>query len=196
MERAKESGEQDAAATLGPQIRDLRRRNGLTLAEIAERTGLSIGHLSQVERGLSAPTIRQLQEISAAMGVRINWFFQPVAEPEDDDSVVVRGSRRKTLRLDGLGITDYLLVPHLDGKLELLLCVLEPGSGSGDESYTHEGEEAGFILSGSLELWVDEQRYLLEEGDSFAFESTRPHRYRNPGTVSTRVIWAITPPTY
>jgi transcriptional regulator with XRE-family HTH domain len=188
----------DEGGALGPQIRDLRRERGLTLAQLAEAAGLSIGHLSQVERGLSTPTIRQLQAVGAALGVRIGWFFRPVepASPPDPGAVVVRASARKRLRYDGLGMTDFLLTPGLEGRLELLLCTLEPGAGSGEEPYSHEGEEAGIVLEGALELWVEAEHHLLGRGDSFAFASTRPHRYRNPGEVTTTVVWAITPPSY
>ncbi len=189
------------AEALGPQIRDLRRERGLTLAQLAEAAGLSIGHLSQVERGLSTPTIRQLQAVGAALGVRIGWFFRPVeaqgtAPPPDPRRVVVRAGTRKRLRYDGLSMTDFLLTPGLEGRLELILCTLEPGAGSGDEPYSHEGEEAGIVLEGALELWVERERHLLGRGDSFAFASTRPHRYRNPGEVTTTVVWAITPPSF
>lgn len=186
----------DPVASLGPQIRGLRRANGLTIAELAKRAQMSVGHLSQVERGLSTPTIRQLQDLATAMGVRIGWFFQEDAPLAIEDNVVVRADRRKAMHLEGLGVTDYLLVPHLEGRLELLLCVFEPGGGSGAEPYSHDGEECGVVITGRLELWVNHRRYLLEEGDSFAFPSTQPHRYRNPGDTETRVIWAITPPTY
>lgn len=191
------AGEEDPVASLGSRLRGLRRERGLTLARLAERTGLSVGHLSQVERTLSTPTIRQLQDISRAMGVHIGWFFRAAEPaPERDGGIVVRSARRPTIDYGTLGVTDYLLVPDLDRSLELLLCVLEPGAGSGPEAYTHEGEEAGLLLSGSLELWVDEGRYRLEEGDSFAFASSRPHRYRNPGPGTARVVWAITPPSF
>jgi len=187
----------DPVATLGPQIRELRKSRGLTLTDLARRTGLSIGHLSQVERGLSTPTIRQLQQISAAMGVQIGWFFRSDPPVDDEEArVVVRGGRRRALRIGDLGVTDELLVPDLDRQLEMLLCTIQPGTGSGDEPYSHEGEEAGFVLSGEMELWIDDQHFHLKAGDSFAYASTRPHRYRNPGPSALQVIWVITPPTY
>lgn len=186
----------DPVASLGPQIRALRQTKGLTLAQMAERTHLSVGYLSQIERGISTPTIRQLQNISLTMGVQISWFFRHETVAPIEEGLIVRAAHRRALHMTGLGITDYLLVPDLDRQLELLLCVLEPGAGSGEEAYTHQGEEAGILLAGRLELWVGRRYYLLEQGDSFAFASTKPHRYRNPGLSETRIVWAVTPPTY
>lgn len=188
----------DPVAALGPMIRDARKRRAMTLAEVANRTGLSVGHLSQVERGLSTPTIRQLQQIAEVMGVTIGWFFRSDTSDraEEDGDVVVRADKRRRMSIDDNSMIDELLVPDLHGALELLFCTIQPGAGSGPEPYSHEGEEAGLILTGEMELWVDNQRYHLRAGDSFSFESTRPHHYRNSGTSPLQLVWAITPPTY
>lgn len=188
----------DPVAALGPMIRNLRKAKGLTLSDVSGRTGLSLGHLSQVERGLSTPTIRQLQQIAETMGVTIGWFFRGDAPgpTEGEETVVVRAGKRRKMEMTSLGIVDELLVPTLDGALELLLCTLQPGAGSGPESYSHAGEEAGVVLSGEMELFVEERAYTLGPGDSFAFESTRPHRYRSIGQTPLKIVWAITPPSY
>lgn len=188
----------DPVAALGPLIRELRKQKGLTLSDVARATGLSVGHLSQVERGLSTPTIRQLQQIAETMGVTIGWFFradQP-EPPSAESDVVVRAHQRRRMTMSGVGIVDELLTPSLDGALELLFCTLQPGAGSGPEPYTHAGEEAGLILSGEMELFVEDKRYQLRAGDSFAFPSTKPHRYRSTGTMPLQIVWAITPPSY
>src|ERR1700722_3347157 len=107
----------EGLASIGHQIRDLRRAKKLTLARIAAATGLSIGHLSQVERGISTPSVRHLQQIAAALGVRIGWFFDgDDPAPSAERGVIVRAQRRKALNFSGLGITDYLLSPNLSGK--------------------------------------------------------------------------------
>jgi len=194
--RIAEAAEADLTS-IGEKIRDLRKAKKLTLAEVANATGLSIGHLSQVERGISAPSVRHLQSIGVALGVKLSWFFDdgdPV--PSAERGVVVRAGRRRKLDFTGLGLTDHLLSPTLSGKLELLLCHIEPGAESGPDFYTHEGEEAGVVMEGALELWVGEHHYLLNEGDSFGFASSTPHRYRNPGSGRTTVIWALTPPSF
>ncbi len=110
--------------------------------------------------------------------------------------MVVRKANRRKLGYGNLGGTDYLLTPGLDGQLELLLSKFQPGGSCGDEPYTHRGEEAGLVIAGRLEMWVGDRHFILEEGDSFNFPSTTPHRYRNACDRETVVVWAITPPSY
>jgi len=182
--------------SLGAQIRELRHARSMTLVDLADRVGCSPGYLSQVERNISVPTINSLHNIAAALSVNISWFFN---EDKQSDSrerpYIVRAGNRRTLSF-GSGVVDELLSPHLRGRLELLSCRFEPGAASGDEPYQHRGEEAGLVVTGQLEIWVGDDRFMLYEGDSFGFPSTMPHRYRNPGQSETRVIWAITPPSY
>lgn len=190
-------GAGNAGHSLGDEIRHMRKAKGLTLSGLSRRTGLSIGYLSQVERGISGLSIKALKQVSDAMGVQIARLFQEMEPvPAEEQGIVVRANRRRRMSFSGLGITDDLLSPSLSGQLEMLLCTLAPGSSSGDEPYTHKGEEAGFILSGSLELWVGKRHFVMRQGDTFTFKSTQPHRYRNPGPVDTVVVWVITPPTY
>jgi len=186
----------DPMGWVGREIKSLRKAKNLSLQQVAAACGKSIGFLSQVERGLSTPSISDLHQIAEALDVQISWFFPQggAAEPSDG-GVVVRKARRRRLAFAS-GISDFLLSPNLDGPLELLWSVMEPGSDSGHDSYEHEGHEAGVVLRGSLELWVGEQYFKLEEGDSFSFASRTPHRYRNSGETQTELVWVVTPPSY
>ncbi len=191
-----DGAEADLSRFLGSQIRSLRKARDVTLGELSKKTGLSTGNLSQIERNLSSPTIKAVHSISRALGVNISWFFDdPHPAPPEERDYIVRAERRRKLDF-GKGITDELLSPNLDGKLELLMSRFEPGADSGDEPYTHRGEEAGVVISGQLELWIGGRHFLLGEGDSFTFPSTVPHRYRNPGDAEAVVIWVMTPPSY
>ena len=180
---------------LGPEIRNLRKARGLTLASVANASGLSGGYLSLLERDRATPSINALHSISRALGVTISWFFEAGETPATERDIVVRRARRRRLDFSP-GITDELLSPSLAGTLELLASRFEPGAASGDSPYSHTGEEAGVVLRGQLELWVDGKTFLLVAGDSFGFPSTLPHRYRNPGSEEAEVIWAVTPPSY
>jgi transcriptional regulator with XRE-family HTH domain len=181
---------------VGSEIRSLRNARDITLQELSAATGLSIGYLSQIERNISRPTVDGLHAISRALGVTISWFFKHA----DKNSVaerdyIVRAPRRRRLKFKS-GIVDELLSPNLNRQLELLMCTFPPGATSGDVPYTHQGEEAGIVIAGRLEVWVGDKHFVLKEGDSFAFESHLPHRYRNPGRSNAVLIWAITPPSY
>lgn len=181
---------------VGAEVKDLRKARGLTIAELADASALSSGYLSQIERGISSPSVKALHSISRALGVTISWFFSRASDNDGDlHDLVVRAGARRTLTFEN-GIRDELLSPNLGRKLELLRSVFPPGASSGLETYAHKGEEAGFVIEGELRLWIGGKEISLGAGDSFAFSSELPHRYANPGRSETVVIWAITPPSY
>lgn len=186
----------DDQSKVGREIKDLRKASVMTLAELSQATGLSQGYLSQVERGLSSPSVKALHSISRALGVNISWFFpNPDGDDEDVSEYIVRKDRRRKLTFQS-GITDELLSPNLSRGLELLRCTFAPHSDSGKETYEHRGEEAGVLIAGMLTLWLGEKRIQLATGDSFAFESTIPHRYANESDEEAVIIWVISPPSY
>jgi transcriptional regulator with XRE-family HTH domain len=185
----------DPEAAIGGQIRELRKIKKLTLTQLAQATGISVGYLSQIERNQSRLPIGVLKRLSDVLGVHMNWFFNGnVHATADERDLIVRKANRRRLTFTGLGIVEELLSPNLSGPLELLLSTIQPGADSGE--YSHDGNEAGVVVSGRLELWVDGKRFELEEGDSFSFSSTSQHRCVNPGKVPAKVVWVITPPHY
>jgi transcriptional regulator with XRE-family HTH domain len=185
----------DAEAAIGAQIRELRKLKGLTLQRVAREAGISVGYLSQIERNQSKLPIGVLKSVSDVLGVHMNWFFQTNStSPAQERDIVVRKANRRRLTFTGLGIAEELLSPNLSGPLELLLSTIEPGADSGD--YSHDGVEAGLVVTGTLDLWIKGQLFRLREGDSFSFKSTDTHRCANPGKVPTKVVWVITPPHY
>ena len=185
----------DPEAAIGEQLRELRQVKALTLREVADKAGISVSYLSQLERNQSRLPIGILKKLSDALGVHMNWFFQGQAQgdPAEND-IVVRADKRRRMSFTGLGITEELLSPNLSGPLELLLSTIAPGADS--EDYSHDGAEAGFVLSGTLDLWVSGREFRLTQGDSFSFKSAEVHRCANPGGEPTRVLWVITPPHY
>lgn len=188
-------------AELGNEIRQLRKVRGLTLQQMARATAKSVGFLSQVERNLTKPSVAALQDISEALGVHIGWFFQTDSTaPADEKQFIVRKQSRRRLSYsvlsgtDYLGLQDHLLSANLNGELALGVSRYAPGASTGDDSYKHTGEEAGLVLSGQLELTIDNKKYTLGAGDSFSFKSDLKHRYVNPSsTDDTVVVWANTP---
>jgi transcriptional regulator with XRE-family HTH domain len=185
----------DSGALIGGRIRELRKAQGRTLQDVASTVGISVSYLSQIERDVSRLPIGVLKQIADTLGVHMNWFFHRATEgPPDERDLIVRSANRRNLTFTGLGITEELLSPNLSGPLELLISTIHPGADS--EFYVHDGAEAGLVMNGTLELWVGERQFRLEQGDSFAFPSTEPHRCANLGTEPVKVFWVITPPHY
>ena len=185
----------DSDVQIGARLRELRKAKALTLQEVATTAGISVSYLSQIERNVSRLPIGVLKTIADALGVHMNWFFQQGAQgPAEERDIVVRAGNRRNLSFTGLGITEELLSPNLSGPLEMLISTIHPGADS--EFYSHDGAEAGMVISGTLDLWVDDKHFVLRKGDSFAFPSTRRHRCANRGTAAVKVLWVITPPHY
>ncbi|MCP8941056.1 cupin domain-containing protein [Alsobacter sp. SYSU M60028] len=180
-----------ASFVLGQKIRHLRKARGLSVKDLSAAAGLSIGFVSQIERGLSSASVRTLARLADALSVGIGELFTDTADESGHPATIVaRAFEHRTLDMKSTGATKRWLTPFARvPRLDLYLIELEPGGSSGDQAYIHEGEEAGLVLEGGLELVVDGRRYVLGEGDTFRFASDRPHRFANAGAKPVRVIW-------
>ena len=180
----------ETAPLPGQRFRSLRTRRGLSLAQVARATKVSVGFLSSLERGQMRSSISTLRRIARFYRTNILSLFETAAE----NPRLVRPSQRKVLettpgvRMELLAWGQTAMEPHLFR--------IKPGGGSG-ESYSHEGEEFLHILRGEFEIWLNsKEHYRLEPGDSLYFESSTPHRWRNPGRSETWLLWINTPPTF
>lgn len=179
---------------VGRDIRRLRKRRGITIKALAAATGRSVGFLSQVERGLSAIALTDLQRITQYLGVPLGWFFvNEPGPPGERDHVVRAGARRPVGSREG-GLVEELLSPDLGGSHAVFRSVFEPGAEMA-EAQRRDTEETGYVVSGELELWLDDRHLHLYAGDSFRFAG-EAYRWRNPGVCETVVIWVIAPPVY
>jgi transcriptional regulator with XRE-family HTH domain len=185
----------NAELQIGEQIRELRKVKRLTLQQLAEALGVSISYMSQIERNRAKLPIGTLRSICDILGVHITWFFPPQnGGAPAERNFIVRANNRRRMTFTGLGIVEELLSPNLSGPLELLMSTIEPAADSGE--YSHDGTEAGVVVDGELELWINDLYFRLGVGDSFSFKSSEKHRCRNPCAVPTKVVWVITPPHY
>jgi transcriptional regulator with XRE-family HTH domain len=185
------------AHPVGEQIRDLRKLKGMTIPELAAQIGRSVGYVSQIERNISALSISSLQEICDALGVQIASLFHAQAPvPEAEKGFVVRKKSRRKLEFLGSAITEELLSPNLTGQIEMILTTIEPGGTTGDRGRIRRGEEAGYVIEGSVELWVGEKHVTLRRGDAFTFARTGSHCCVNPNGKSAVILWITTPPSY
>ncbi|SEB65422.1 transcriptional regulator, XRE family with cupin sensor [Nitratireductor aquibiodomus] len=191
--QAKNNG--DARSTdhiVGERIRHLRQARSMSIKELASDAGLSIALISQIERGISSASVRVLAKLADGLDVAISDLFEPALEDAVSDRIVARVHERRHIDLNRTGIHKELLTPFArQPRLDLYMMTIEPDGSSSDEPFVHQGEEAGVVLEGGIELYVDGKRYILGEGDSFRFASDRPHRYLNAGSKTARVIWAL-----
>jgi DNA-binding transcriptional MerR regulator/mannose-6-phosphate isomerase-like protein (cupin superfamily) len=180
----------DAPQVPGQRFRRLRMRRGLSLAQVARATGVSVGFLSALERGQMRSSISTLRRIARFYKTNLLSLFETDGESQPH----VRPSQRKILetspgvRMELLAWGNMAMEPHLFR--------IKPGGGSG-ESYSHEGEEFLHVLRGQFEICLNPgERYLLKPGDSLYFESSTPHRWKNPGRSEAWILWVNTPPTF
>ena len=190
---------------LGHQLREARILAGLTITDVAERADFSPSYISQVERDLANPSIGAINRIAGAVGVRMSAFFSNGSEPEFGEShleretvptEIVRGDRRKGLTYPGSNVRHELLTPSLQRALQILMIQAPVGTTHGDETISHEGEECGIVLQGTMELTVDDETFIVEAGDSIYFEASKPHSWRSTGPEELEVIFVMTPPHF
>lgn len=177
-------------ASVSRQLRRLRQQRGITLAEAAAATSLSVGFLSSLERGQTNASIATLQKLAVFYKTNVQSFFGRARKPRKlvrlDDRQQL--SNEPGVNIELLSIGNHMMEPHLYR--------LAPGTSSGG-AYHHEGEEFIHVISGSCEIWLDElEHYHLQKGDSLYFSSTQAHRWCNSGRETAILLWINTPPTF
>ncbi|BBK35897.1 transcriptional regulator [Allostella sp. ATCC 35155] len=186
----------DDEKLLGARLRQFRQQRGLSLKQLSQRSDLSVGMLSQIERGIATPSLRALGRLREVYGVPLARFFGDEAAAPGFDDVVQRAGHCRRVEFPEVRMAKELVSPASARTLEMMVIVMEAGGGSGPEPYTHEGEECGHVLEGCIDLWVGDRSWRLGQGDSFQFASSTPHRFHNPGPARARVLWTVTPPFY
>lgn len=181
----------------GNKIRKLRQSRGLSLAQLAALTQTTAGYLSQLERGLTDPSLSTLRKIAAVLAVPL---FSLIDE-RDPDSCMVRAGKRQKMTFPDSSVIHELLTPASAGQesgsdLLMLLTRLAPRSFSNDERVAHNAQEWILVLQGSLEVLAGEKTYILREGDSIYLKENIPHNIYNPGSEEACVLSAMTPAVF
>jgi quercetin dioxygenase-like cupin family protein len=168
----------------------MRQRRGMALAEASSRAGISAGFLSSLERTQANASVATLQRLAKAYGTTVMELFHTPTH----HGRLVKPNERRVLEVHP-GVRMELLSSGAP-MLQSMLFRVAPLAGS-EGSYSHQGEEFIFMISGTLEIWLDElQCFVLQAGDSFWFESTHGHRWFNPGDTEAAMLWINTPPTF
>jgi transcriptional regulator with XRE-family HTH domain len=181
-------GKEAESVDVGQRLRLMREERGISMRALARRSGLSANALSMIERGLTSPSVSTLSKLAAALEVPITAFFRQ--EPIREQVVFRKASERTRIPfirglIEGLGGESFV------GRVEAFLITLESGGSSGPHGMLHTGNELVFCLRGTLEYEVDNQRFLMEPGDSLIFSGQLVHRWRNIGTSVANAIIAI-----
>lgn len=175
---------------LGPLLRKLRQRRDMGLSEAAKQAGISAGFLSSLERAQANASVATLQRLAMTYGTTVMELFQTPRH----HGRLVKPNERRVLDVHP-GVRMELLSSGAP-MLQSMLFRVAPLAGS-EGSYSHQGEEFIYMVSGTLEIWLDElQCFVLQAGDSFWFESTHGHRWFNPGDTDAALLWINTPPTF
>ncbi len=181
-------------AAVGAHIKELRRRRGLALRELARRSGVSHSTISLIERDRLSPSVDTLSAVLEALGSTLAGFFlqldaDKVCSPffRARDLVEIGRSDAISHRMVGFG--------HPNRHLLMLHETYAPGADTG-RVFSHAAQEAGVVTRGRVEVTVGSDSRVLGQGDGYYFDSRLPHRFRNAGPEEAEIVSAVTPPTY
>lgn len=175
---------------IGHKLKQLRVRQNLTLEELASRSELTKGFLSQVERDLTSPSISTLSDILEALGSSLSEFFRE----EKSDQIVFRNSDFFVDEKDEYTI--HWIVPNTQkNQMEPILIEIPPKSKSFEVS-PHSGEEFGICLEGSVVLYIGNDKFQVKKGETFYLKGREFHYIRNDNKVRAKVLWVSTPPIF
>lgn len=182
--------------TLGADLRALRKTRKVTIENLASALGKSIGWVSQIERDLSQPTAEDLAAIATYYKVPMSLFFGQSDAPINETGKILRkGARRRLGQAeDGIGLVEELLSPDLTDSFEVIHSTFLPHSRL-TEPRARATQELGVLISGKLHLWLDEEEFVIQSGDSFRVRG-QSFRWANPYDVAATAIWVISPPVY
>jgi transcriptional regulator with XRE-family HTH domain len=177
---------------IGNRLKAVRKQAGISQRELAKRAGVTNSTISMIEKNSVSPSISSLKKVLSGIPMSLLEFFNTDDfETADVPVVYTKKDFREASGDEGIrwGVIGKFFPNR---QLTFMVETYSPNSDTGEEGYSHEGEEAGYVVSGKLELLVDEQSYILEPGEGYYFESKRPHRFRNPFDEPCQIVSATT----
>lgn len=187
-------GQEIMTGGLGADLRALRKSRGITLTQMSDRLGRSVGWISQVERDLSAPCSDDLQAMARVFDVPLSMFFAQSQAAPSEKGVIVRPHTRRHIGKGIAGLDEQLLSPDLTDDFEVVHSTFHPGSRQ-ETMVVRPTQEVGFMLSGKLDLQIDGKDFTVSTGDSFRIRG-EAFQWFNPYEQAAVAIWVIAPPVY
>jgi len=180
---------------VGERLQSIRKLKGLSQRELAKRAGVTNSTISMIEKNSVSPSISSLRKVLGGIPMSMVEFFSEEILQEIPTQIVYKANELIDIS-DGAVTMKLVGRAHPSRAIAFLNEIYPPGADTGEEMLTHEGEETGILVEGRLELVVGLETFVLEAGDSYYFESTKPHRFRNPFDVPARLISAATPANF
>lgn len=177
---------------IGNKIKDLRTQKGLTQEELADRCELSKGFISQLERDLTSPSITTLVDILQCLGTDLKEFFN---DSEDKQIAFKKTDYFEKIDESLQNKIEWIIPNAQKNMMEPIRLTLAPG-GSTYPDNPHEGEEFGYILSGSISLVLGKKTIKVKKGESFYFTAHSTHYIKADHATGAVLIWVSTPPSF
>ena len=178
---------------VGARLKTIRKMHGLSQRELAKRAGVTNGTLSLIEQNRVSPSVSSLRKVLSGLPMSLGEFFTNdfSATPKvffDQDELTELGDGEVRLRL--------VAGQRRDRAMSIMHETYAPGADTGEDMLTHDGEEGGVVVRGQIEVTVGGSKRVLGPGQAYYFDSTLPHRFRNPGDEECVIISANTPPSF
>lgn len=176
---------------IGERLRQLRKQKGLSILQLSKLSDVSTGMISQIERDIVVPTVVSMWRISQALDTNISYFFED--NTKNDHTIIRKNDHKKIIMNRGNSIYELLSPDGQDRQMDFIKITLKSGQTFDREGISHEGEECGYVLFGTLTILINGENVTLHEGDSIYFNSSLPHKYMNLTSDHCISIWAMTP---
>lgn len=173
---------------IGAKLRASRMAQGMTVAQVAEASGLTRGFLSRVERDETSPSVSTLITVCQVLSLPVGDLFETI------ESDLVRLDDAPFINMGGTDVVERLLTPRGQGRVQVLHSVMQPGANGGTEPYTINCDvEVLHVVTGTIELRIGNDWHDLAAGDTMTFPGREPHTWRVSASEQTEVIWVLVP---
>jgi len=191
--KPKAASQEDDPLNVGRRLATLRRQYGMSQRELARRAGVTNGTISGIESNRANPQVGSLRKILEVFPITMSSFFSL----DLDAPPQIFFTKQDLVEIGGEGLSLRLVAARNRARrLQLTHEHYAPGADTGVPMLSHEGEEAGIVIRGALEVFVGSQRVILHPGEAYYFQSSIPHRFRNAGEGECEVVSAATPATF
>lgn len=174
---------------IGEKIKAIRKGKGIKIKQLSARSGLTESTISMIENAKISPSITTVHKISAALGVHPIKFF---GIEKHKKVIITRKGKREQIQFGSqYNVLEYIMKYRKSTKNEIFISCLDPAQKSFDHPVTHESHKFGYVLSGTAELELGDEKIMLNEGDSIYFDAVTPHLWKNTKSRESKTLWIV-----